>query len=247
MCEYAIATLWKCDVLLMSPVEKKTYIYSMNLFLMNFFYNTNSVFGIYGNSYGLRLPEILFYLQIITADSINLYSVRLRDRGVDCRGFVQLPTVLDSDGNITLDPVDPGLLLKAARCYVDSCSGKAPGSGDECSHVRAAIACTRSAEPLEITASGIDAVAGLPDDVRSTMLSLITESPGPVVQRVTRNIMVVRCHVSYQHPLGFLHFTFPVAAKDRADRIELQRKVICGCRMLKVSSSMCMKYKTECH
>lgn len=182
-----------------------------------------------------------FCLQIITADSINLYSVRLRDRGVDCRGFVQLPTVLDTDGNITLDPVDPGLLLKAARCYVDSCSGKTPCSTEECSHVRAAIACTRSAEPLEITASGIDTVVGLPDDVRSSMLSLITETPGPIVQRVTRNIMVVRCQVSYQHPLGFLHFTFPIAAKDRTDCNELQRKVVCGCRMSKVSSSVIMK------
>jgi hypothetical protein len=185
-------------------------------------------------------------LQILTGNTINLYSVRVRDRGIDCRGFVQLPTVLDNDGNITLDPVDPGLLLKAARCYIDSCSGNTSNGHVECPHVRAAIACTREAEPLEITTSGIDAVVGLPDDVRSAMLALISESPGPVVQRVTRNIMVVRCHMSYHHPLGFLHFTFPVAAKDRTDRIELLRKVQCGCHTLKVDSSVTVNYKIQC-
>ena len=60
-------------------------------------------------------------VKIITGSNIKVYSVRLRDRGPDYRGFVQLPLVQDEHGNPT-NSVDPQLLASASRCYVDTCS-----------------------------------------------------------------------------------------------------------------------------
>ena len=60
-------------------------------------------------------------VKIITGSSIKVYSVRLRDRGPDYRGFVQLPLVQDEQGNFT-NSCDPEILASASRCYVDTCS-----------------------------------------------------------------------------------------------------------------------------
>lgn len=39
-------------------------------------------------------------------------------------------------------------------------------------------------------------------------LSSSYSPPGPLVQRVSKNIMVVKCQSDSMHPLGFLHFSF---------------------------------------
>jgi len=139
--------------------------------------------------------------------------------------------------------------MKAARCYVELCPGNSPSGGQECSHVRAAVTCTRNAEPLESTASGIEAVRCLPEDIRHLMLALLTESSAPVVQRVTKNVMVVKCRVSYQHPLGFLHFTLPTAMRDHS---ELQRKIHCGChasnsKVCTISTELLINFSKRVH
>jgi hypothetical protein len=42
---------------------------------------------------------------------LQVFSVRLRDRGPDYRGFVQLPLVQDQDGNPTT-AIDPNVLAQ---------------------------------------------------------------------------------------------------------------------------------------
>lgn len=163
---------------------------------------------------------------------MQLYSVRVRDRGSDYRGFVQLPTVVDTTGNVITDPICSEILLKSSRCYIETCDGSSLiGTQQECLHIHAAVECAKNAEVLELHGAGIESVIGLPEDIRSELYELMAQSPGPLVQRVTKNIVVVKCRISGEHPLGYLHLTFPTSARDRE---ELLRRVHCSCRSFKV-------------
>ena len=90
-------------------------------------------------------------VKIVTGSSVQVFSVRLRDRGPDYRGFVQLPLVQDVHGN-PATVVDPAILATAARCYVENCTNRLCmiGMTETCSHVKAAIECTTEAQPLTL-------------------------------------------------------------------------------------------------
>jgi hypothetical protein len=53
---------------------------------------------------------------------------------------------------------------------------------------------------------------------------LATEKEGPLVQRVSRTVMAVKCQVTPKHPLGYLHFTFG-CTRGR----EIYDKYYCSC------------------
>jgi len=60
--------------------------------------------------------------------------------------------------------------------------------------------------------------------------TLEAESTGPLVQRVSKTIMAVKCKASPKHPLGFLHFAFFTSrSKDRTDH-----RYFCSCPEFKV-------------
>nr|CAD7574002.1 unnamed protein product [Timema californicum] len=62
-----------------------------------------------------------------------------------------------------------------------------------------------------------------------TVWQLATETTGPLVQRVSKNIMAVKCKASPKHPLGYLHFSFFVSRlKDR-----VENKFFCSCTAFK--------------
>nr|CAD7596797.1 unnamed protein product [Timema genevievae] len=66
-----------------------------------------------------------------------------------------------------------------------------------------------------------------------TVWQLATETTGPLVQRVSKNIMAVKCKASPKHPLGYLHFSFFVSRlKDR-----VENKFFCSCTAFKVRLS----------
>lgn len=57
-------------------------------------------------------------------------------------------------------------------------------------------------------------------------------SLGPLVQRVSRTIFVVKCKVTSKHPLGYLHITFsPAKSKDT------QSHFYCSCPAFKVNKT----------
>lgn len=59
---------------------------------------------------------------------------------------------------------------------------------------------------------------------------LATETSGPLVQRVSKNIMAVKCKASPKHPLGYLHFSlFVTKLKDR-----IEHRYFCSCSTFKV-------------
>jgi len=172
--------------------------------------------------------------QVNTGTSALLYSVRLRDRGPNNRGFVQLPTVVDDDGNVATFPVDPSILYQAARCYVDTCPSAAVllnSVSRECVHTRAAVTCTTDAEPLPIDPCVVDSLSSVTEDVRSILRHFVVNETCPVIQRVTRSVFVVRSQPSCEHTLEFVHVAF---AESVRSPIDTSPKFTCDCRGFQV-------------
>lgn len=67
-------------------------------------------------------------------------------------------------------------------------------------------------------------------DMRQQIWTLATDKPGPLVQRVTKNIMAVKTAVSTRYPIGYLHFTFLPNKKE-------EKRFVCSCREAKVCCS----------
>ena len=171
-------------------------------------------------------------VRIITGSTVQVYSVRLRDRGPDYRGFVQLPIVQDLDGN-PAETVDVEVYSSAARCYVDSCSRNSQLAlqAQPCNHIKSAISCGKEAQPLTLKNSVLNSLQ-VSNEIKQAIWLLATETTGPLVQRVTKNIMVVKCKPNPKQPLGFLHFAFFETGRSKS---QPDFKFQCSCRAFKVS------------
>lgn len=177
-------------------------------------------------------------VKIITGSTVQVFSVRLRDRGPDYRGFVQLPLVQDQDGN-PATVVDPSVLAQVARCFVESCNRNASnvvgditvnfGKSGPCAHVKAAIECNQEAQPLTLKNSILNSLQ-VSSEMKQAIWLLATETTGPLVQRVTKNIMVVKCKASPKQLLGFLHFAFFETTRNRQ---QPDFKFQCSCKAFK--------------
>lgn len=170
-------------------------------------------------------------VKIVTGSTVQVFSVRLRDRGPDYRGFVQLPLVQDLDGN-PAPMVEVSILASAARCYVDSCHRASQiGASDTCPHIKAAIECNTEAQPLTLKNSVLNSLQ-VSNEIKQAIWLLATETTGPLVQRVSKNIMVVKCKPNPKQPLGFLHFAFFESTKGKIQTHRFQ----CTCRAYKGGS-----------
>ncbi|XP_064631260.1 uncharacterized protein C2orf42-like isoform X2 [Lineus longissimus] len=173
-------------------------------------------------------------VKVITGSTVQVFSVRLRDRGPDYRGFVQLPLVQDLDGN-PAESVDPAVLSQAARCYVDNCPKNCETNlhTAACNHIKGAISCSEVATPLTLKNSVLNSL-NVSNETKQAIWLLATETTGPLVQRVTKNIMVVKCKPNPKQPLGFLHFSFFEISRNRTAP---EHKFQCSCRAFKASKT----------
>uniref|UniRef100_A0A674DHB0 Chromosome 2 open reading frame 42 n=1 Tax=Salmo trutta TaxID=8032 RepID=A0A674DHB0_SALTR len=156
----------------------------------------------------------------------QVFSVCQRVRGVGAaatqRGFIELvPTdtaIATSEGATLLTRVNMG------RCFLPTCRHAAvltnppskqglSNSVTPCVHVKQAMECQVQATPLPLKSSileGLQASA----EAREELWRLATESPGPLVQRVNKDTLVVKCHSGPSHPLGLLHLTVGAGGSD---------------------------------
>lgn len=193
----------------------------------------------------LRPPPSL-PCQVLTAEDWNsvmydgidlqVYSVRQRDRGPDYRCFVELGV-----SETTIQTVDGTLItqLSSGRCYVPACL-KAATQGvveNQCQHIKLAVNCQAEATPLTLKSSVLNAVQASPE-TKQTIWQLATEPTGPLVQRITKNILVVKCKASQKHSLGYLHTSFvqKISAKSLPER-----RFFCSCQTLKSQKSNASK------
>ncbi|XP_034944226.1 uncharacterized protein C2orf42 [Chelonus insularis] len=173
--------------------------------------------------------------KLITGSSVQVFSVRVRDKGPDCRGFVQVPV------NATIFNDSFFTSPTSALCLVDNCEKtfdtnvlkcheKNPSdtSIPTCQHIQAALKCYAEAQPLTVKNSILRSMNVL-SELKQEIWLLATETPGPLVQRVSKNIMAVKCKVSPKHPLGYLHLSFyTTKVKDK-----VEHKYNCSCTPFK--------------
>lgn len=175
--------------------------------------------------------------KLITGTTAQVFSVRVRDKGPDYRGFVQLPLI-----NATISNEMTALISQStALCFVDSCersfdtsvlkchekdSSDVPVS--TCQHIQAALRCYAEAQPLTLRNSILSSL-NVNNEIKQEIWLLATETSGPLVQRVSKNIMAVKCKASPKHPLGYLHFSLFVAkSKDK-----IEHRYFCSCSAFK--------------
>lgn len=169
---------------------------------------------------------------------VQVFSVCHRGRGATAThlGFVELvPTdtaIATGDGATLLTRINLG------RCFVPSCrqgqrsnpsesesraSESKPSSDSLCVHIKQAIECHSRASPLTFKSSVLEGLQ-VSIQARAELWRLATESPGPLVQRVTKDTLVVKCHADSQHPLGLLHLTVGAGGLSEAAKIEKRSK-----------------------
>ncbi len=182
--------------------------------------------------------------------AVQVFSVCHRGKGTTATqlGFVELiPTdtaIATGDGATLLTRINLG------RCYLPSCrQGQRSNQGDSelavasskqsdslCIHIKQAIECQSRATPLTFKSSVLE---GLQASIqaREELWRLATESPGPLVQRISKDTLVVKCHTDSQHPLGLLHLTvgaggLPDISKSERRSREQQHAVFqCACQL----------------
>uniref|UniRef100_A0A1B6EFH2 SWIM-type domain-containing protein n=1 Tax=Clastoptera arizonana TaxID=38151 RepID=A0A1B6EFH2_9HEMI len=149
--------------------------------------------------------------KLATSSNTQVFSVRVRDKGPDYRGFVQLPL---------LPSLSVGLVNEAsALCFVDSCQRafntnvlkcheKESSVDATCQHIQATMRCYAEAQPLLINNSVLYSL-NFSLEVKEAVWQLVLETVGPLVQRVSKTVMVVKCKVTSKQPLGYLHVSFP--------------------------------------
>lgn len=99
-----------------------------------------------------------------------------------------------------------------------------------CQHIQTALKCYAEAQPLTLKNSILSSL-NVNNEIKQEIWLLATETSGPLVQRVSKNIMAVKCKASPKHPLGYLHFSFFVSKlKDG-----IEHRYFCSCTTFKVS------------
>ncbi|XP_035039889.2 LOW QUALITY PROTEIN: uncharacterized protein C2orf42 homolog [Hippoglossus stenolepis] len=189
---------------------------------------------------------------------VQVFSVCHRGRGATATqlGFVELvPTdtaIATGDGATLLTRINLG------RCFLPSCrQGQRSNQGEAesgaanskqssdslCIHIKQAIECQSRATPLTLKSSVLE---GLQASIqaREELWRLATESPGPLVQRVSKDTLVVKCHTDSHHPLGLLHLTVGAAGLSEVSKNERKGREIqqhsffhCACQSEQRSSS----------
>lgn len=179
--------------------------------------------------------------RLVTGNTTQVYSVRVKDKGPECRGFVQLPLIQPSgaasdviNGNFS------GGVTDTALCFVESCQQLFDASilkcheeaiGDSClvstmcQHIEAAMKCESEASALILRNSLLSSLS-INNSIKQSIYLLASQTPGPLVQRVSKNVMVVKCFASPENPLGYLHFSF--FQNKMKDRVEY--KYQCSCQ-----------------
>lgn len=178
--------------------------------------------------YGSRKQPGVDAVKIITGSDLQLYSVRQRDRGPDYRCFVELGV-----SETAIQTVDGTIItqLSSGRCYVPACL-KAATQGvveNECQHVKLALNCQTEATPLTLKSSVLNSMQASPE-TKQTIWQLATEPTGPLVQRITKSVLVVKCKASQKHSLGYLHASF---AQKMSTKTLAEHRFFCSCQTLK--------------
>lgn len=168
-------------------------------------------------------------VQVICNSDLQIFSVMLLNSSNNLRCFVHLPTI---EGIETVKDAEEVKAIKqsAAMCYADTCKKPLEDIGsitlnlNFCIHTQHMVDCSLSAQPLEIK-KGVVRVIPASEEIRQEILTMMSETEECLVQRITRNTVVVKCAPQAKHPLGFLHFSAFEPAKNSK-----KFRILCDCQ-----------------
>ncbi|XP_043939061.1 uncharacterized protein C2orf42 homolog isoform X2 [Protopterus annectens] len=181
--------------------------------------------------YGARKQQHNFdAVRIISGSDLQIFSVRQKDRGPEYRCFVELgiiqTTIQTDEGTVITH-------LSSGHCYVPSCfkiKSETILEG-QCQHIQLAMECQTEAMPLTLKSSVLNSLKASPE-IKQTIWQLATESEGPLVQRITKNFMVVKCEAAAEDSVGYVHVSFN--EKNSVKSVGDQR-FICSCQTQKLA------------
>ncbi|XP_065140171.1 uncharacterized protein C2orf42 homolog isoform X4 [Paramisgurnus dabryanus] len=166
----------------------------------------------------------------------QVFSVHQRGRGSEQRGFVEL---VFTDTAITT--ADGTMLTRVSlgRCYMPSCQQNESESTVEsvqhrvsqsprspCTHVKQAMECQTQATPLPLKSSVLESLVATAQ-AKEELWRLATETTGPLVQRVSKGTLIVKCQAGDAHPLGLLHLMVGSPAVKEKNQGSVPFR--CGC------------------
>ncbi|GIY31863.1 uncharacterized protein C2orf42 homolog [Caerostris darwini] len=168
-------------------------------------------------------------VKIISCSPLQIYSVKLSELNEDSRCFVHLPLIegieaLQDEAEVTV------IKRSAATCYAADCMKPTEDTGalhlnlNPCSHTHSVVNCITEAEPLILKRAVLKAMP-ISEIMKQQICALVSKPEEHLVQRITKNTMIVKCIQDDLHPLGYLHFSIFEPGKN-ARRF----KILCGCQ-----------------
>uniref|UniRef100_A0A671S6U9 Chromosome 2 open reading frame 42 n=1 Tax=Sinocyclocheilus anshuiensis TaxID=1608454 RepID=A0A671S6U9_9TELE len=104
---------------------------------------------------------------------------------------------------------------RAGGPQVFSVHQRGRGSEQQGGHQQQAMECQTQATPLPLKSSVLEALVAT-SQAKEELWRLATETPGPLVQRVSKGTLIVKCQPGEVHPLGLLHLTVGLSGvKDK--------------------------------
>ncbi|XP_065507733.1 uncharacterized protein C2orf42 homolog isoform X1 [Caloenas nicobarica] len=152
---------------------------------------------------GARKPPGADAVRIVTGSAAQVYSVRQRERGAEQRCFVELgvseTAIQTADGTVVTQ-------LSSGRCSAPAClKAAARGAAEnQCQHIKLALNCQSEATPLALKSSILNSLQA-PPETKQSIWQLATEPTGPLVQRVTKSVLVVKRKGGQKPGPGYLH------------------------------------------
>ncbi|VVC32240.1 Hypothetical protein CINCED_3A005954 [Cinara cedri] len=201
--------------------------------------------------------------QLLTSSSSRIFSY-ISSENIDFteRGFVNFPDVNHDE----IDKFDTGIcLVQSCERSFDSNVLKCHESvlntsiqTESCKHVYSCFDCNTIGVSLKIDKQVLESFR-VPQTVKQEVWSNFIDQRKPYLQRVSENIFVVRCKISTQNPLGYLHCiigklnscfccTTTLVTVDQMDQIPDLNTYFC-CHYIAclsaIASSQCMVQEFE--
>lgn len=166
-------------------------------------------------------------VRLYTGDNTSIFSVRLREKGPDYRGFVQLATLDGLSVGENSDGQTAVIVQSQSQCFVESCVRGGEEGSLTCPHIAACLAPgLAEATPVTLRHSAMNELNIRPE-IKHEVYRMAEQVPGPLVQRVSRHVVAVRCEPEPRHPLGYLHMCF--MDQRTKDGPGLEHRFFCTC------------------
>lgn len=167
--------------------------------------------------------------KIFSNTDLQIYTVKFGDTNDNVRCFVHLPII---EGIEALQDASEVKVIKqsAAMCYASTCRKPLDDVGtitlnlNPCIHTHFIINCSLETQPLPLKQAVVK-IMPIPEIIREEIYLMLADYSDYLVQRITKNTVVISCNPQINFPLGFLHFSIFEPTKHSK-----KFKILCDCQ-----------------